>query len=67
MRRILKYGTDQAVPANSKYLATVAQTERLVPGHKLIVMSGPDKGQEWTTPAEWKKCWLVWHYYEVEQ
>jgi len=54
MRRIFKYGTGQEVPANSKYLNTVVQTRC-------------QQVQNGSPTQQWDRCWLVWHYYEVEQ
>ena len=51
--KVFKYGTGEEIPKGAKYLTTVAQTKTNVPDG-----SG---GEDFVS------CWLVWHYFLVEE
>ena len=52
MARILKFPTGATVPEGAKYLSTVTQTSQ-----SDMQMGGH---------AVWYQCWLVWHYFLVD-
>lgn len=64
MKRIYKYATGDSPPDGSVYLSTVTQTsiEVETPIYDQInprVRRGIDRS--------WEPCWLVWHYFLVEE
>ena len=55
MKKVYKYGTGQEVPKGAVYLCTKVQRE----------VKGEDLGER--RVDMWFKCWLVWHYFLVEE
>jgi hypothetical protein len=67
MKRVVhKFATGEPIPVGAKYLNTVTQTNIFVPEAQISYRN--DKGEEEHSkmPGYWERCWLVWHYYEVE-
>ena len=52
MKRVFKYGTGDEIPKGAEYLKTIVQT-------KLIEHEGYKDAVD-------VSCWLVWHYFLVE-
>ena len=60
-RLVYKYGTGHPIPDGAVYLSTVAQTS--------VEVSSPNVdayGVERAQFKDWKPCWLVWHYFLIE-